>query len=214
MMRADVGNKWVAIDVQTSVVMPVWSDTRVRFRSEAKARVYAAFEEDFSDEQLVAVFEGELEVCCRRGDPNRLRIATDGRVWACYTSLEQVAVRQSDEIFTTLDRPAPMSPEMRAVHEMMRRNEIERERMREMMEREHNERLQRVERALADRTARASDEEKPKAGKPRGSKSQKPESDEGRKAVPERDELEDDELEERSERRRDRKSREKGPERA
>lgn len=208
MMRADVGSKWVAIDVQTSVVMPSWSDTRVRFRSEAKARVYAAFEEDFSDEQLVGVFEGELEVRCRRGDPNRLRIATEGRVWTAYTSLEQVAVRQSDEIFTTLDRPAPMSPEMRAVHEMMRRNEIERERMREAMERDHNERLQRVERALAARASR-SDEKEPKARKPGGAELEEAESGEDREAVPERDERDERTREEPPKRRNSGKGREK-----
>lgn len=59
----------------------------------------------------------------------------DGAIWLRPSSRVQERMKVSTEIFTTLDRPAPMSPEMQAIHRMMRRNEIERERDRQEMER-------------------------------------------------------------------------------
>ena len=58
----------------------------------------------------------------------------DGAIWLRPSSRVQERLKASTEIFTTLDRPAPMSPEMQAIQRMMRRNEIERERDRQEME--------------------------------------------------------------------------------
>ena len=58
----------------------------------------------------------------------------DSDIWLRPSSRVQERLQASPEIFTTLDRPSPMSPEMQAIHRMMRRNEIERERDRQEME--------------------------------------------------------------------------------
>lgn len=55
-------------------------------------------------------------------------------IWVRPSSRVQERLQTSPEIFTTLDRPSPMSPEMQAIHRMMRRNEIEREKDRQAME--------------------------------------------------------------------------------
>lgn len=55
-------------------------------------------------------------------------------IWLRPSSRVQERLQASPEIFTSLDRPSPMSPEMQAIHRMMRRNEIERERDRQKME--------------------------------------------------------------------------------
>jgi len=58
----------------------------------------------------------------------------DGAVFLKPSSRVQERVAQSEQVFTTLDRPAPLSPEMQAISMMMRRNELERERDRKTME--------------------------------------------------------------------------------
>jgi len=58
----------------------------------------------------------------------------DSDIWLRPSSRVQERIQASSEIFTTLDRPSPLSPEMQAIHRMMRRNEIEREKDRQDME--------------------------------------------------------------------------------
>jgi len=55
-------------------------------------------------------------------------------VWLRPSSRVQERLQVSPEIFTTLDRPSPLTPEMQAIHRMMRRNELDRERDRQEME--------------------------------------------------------------------------------
>lgn len=72
-----------------------------------------------------------------------VHIYSDDRVWLKGGARNQLAQKTSDEIFTTLDRPAPMSPEMAAIRRMQRANELERERTRARLielERRNNER--------------------------------------------------------------------------
>ena len=57
-----------------------------------------------------------------------------GDIWLRPSSRVQERLQASPEIFTSLDRPSPLSPEMQAIHRMMRRNEIEREKDRQEME--------------------------------------------------------------------------------
>lgn len=123
----------------TVIKMTENRDSTFDVRSEVRALVYASDTEDFKVEHLVSRCDGQLRVRHRAGDPPYIRIASTGRVWIRFTAIDQTVFTMSDEIFTSLDRPAPLSPEMRAVHEMMRRNEIERERFRsEMFERLEN----------------------------------------------------------------------------
>jgi len=55
-------------------------------------------------------------------------------VWLRPSTRVQERLQRSTEVFTSLDRPAPMSPEMIAIQRMMRKNEIDRERDRQEME--------------------------------------------------------------------------------
>lgn len=97
---------------------------RVTLRAEERTSVYLSRSKDFSDEILCALGEGELNIETRAGD--YLRVKSDGRVWIAVGSKNQFR-EQSDESFTTLDRPAPISPEMAAIMQMMKRNERERQ---------------------------------------------------------------------------------------
>jgi len=75
---------------------------------------------------------GEQEIAVT-GD-GECHFQCNGAIWLRPSSRVQERLKASTEIFTTLDRPAPMSPEMQAIHRMMRRNEMERERDRQEME--------------------------------------------------------------------------------
>jgi len=55
-------------------------------------------------------------------------------VWLRPSTRVQERLQRSQEVFTSLDRPAPMSPEMIAIQRMMRKNEMDRERDRQEME--------------------------------------------------------------------------------
>jgi len=98
----------------------------VLLSSDRRARVFVSQADDFSDEVCASVFEGQLELSVRFG-PARLRIEGAGKVWVKLMATQQAVYRMRDDVFTTLDRPAPVSPEMAAVQRMMRRNELDRE---------------------------------------------------------------------------------------
>ena len=73
-------------------------------------------------QEIVVTGKGEISFSC----------ASD--VWLRPSSRVQERLQKSSEIFTSLDRPSPLTPEMQAIHRMMRRNEIDRERDRQDME--------------------------------------------------------------------------------
>jgi len=73
-------------------------------------------------QEIVVTGEGEISFSC----------ASD--VWLRPSSRVQERLQKSTEIFTSLDRPSPLTPEMQAIHRMMRRNEMDRERDRQEME--------------------------------------------------------------------------------
>jgi len=82
-------------------------------------------------------------------------------IWLRPSSRVQERLQASPEIFTTLDRPAPMSPEMQAIHRMMRRNELEREKDRQEMEKRFADRSREDTRSEPSKDARkASTKEK------------------------------------------------------
>jgi len=73
-------------------------------------------------QEIVVTGQGEITFSC----------ASD--VWLRPSSRVQERLQKSTEIFTSLDRPSPLTPEMQAIHRMMRRNEIDRENDRREME--------------------------------------------------------------------------------
>lgn len=106
---------------------------RVRVRATAPCSVY----EELNDgsEVLLAHFEGETRIAVTG---ERIRVETSGDFQFFDAAVNQTATKTTNEVFTSLDRPAPLSPEMLAVQQMMRRNEIERDLMRQQMERLHD----------------------------------------------------------------------------
>jgi len=111
----------------------------ITLRAEEMARIYSSATKTFKNEVLVAMGEGEFDLKVRA---NRYyRFQSEGRVWLGIEIRDQT-VEQSEETFTTLDRPSALSPEMRAIHELTKRNELERELDRQKMERSFNERMQ------------------------------------------------------------------------
>ena len=73
-------------------------------------------------QEIVVTGEGEITFSCTSD------------VWLRPSSRVQERLQKSTEIFTSLDRPAALTPEMQAIHRMMRRNEIDRQKDREEME--------------------------------------------------------------------------------
>lgn len=100
------------------------------FRSEAPCYVYH-WEEHPSRETLVGYGDQPFEVPMRAG---HWRVECEKRAWVIPPQAMQTVFTESDETYTTLDRPAALSPEMAAISRMMRANEIERERTRLQME--------------------------------------------------------------------------------
>ena len=101
-------------------------------------------------EQLIIVTgQGEITFSC------------DSDIWLRPSSRVQERLQKSTEIFTSLDRPAALTPEMQAIHRMMRRNEIERQKDREDMEKRFADRSRENARSKPSKDAsKASSEEK------------------------------------------------------
>ena len=107
---------------------------RVVFRAEGETRLYTQKEEDGEDTFLCS-FSGDCEVLIDRPHTVFLQVVSEARVWVSGFSKHKTSYKVSDRVFTSLDRPPPLTPEMRAVHEIQRRNEIERQKMWNEMER-------------------------------------------------------------------------------
>lgn len=134
--------KWRGIDELT------WMPRgRTRMRASAPCSVFEVMAD--GTEVLVAHFEGEIRAAITG---EAVRVETDGTFQFLDPCVNQIAHKTTNEVFTSLDRPSPLSPEMLAVQQMMRRNEIERDLMRQQMEKFRDEtRAQAVE-AAAIRT--------------------------------------------------------------
>lgn len=105
---------------------------RVSFRATHECFVFEADDEDGTDATLVCVFTGEVRALITKPF---VSIQTEGDFWWFDKAIVQTVQRPSDEVYTSLDRPAPLSPEMLAIERMTRKNEIERENMRAEFER-------------------------------------------------------------------------------
>jgi len=110
---------------------------RVVFRAEGDARLYTQKEED-GDDTFLCAFTGDCEVLIDRPHTVLLQVVSETRVWVSGFSKQKTAYKVSDRVFTILDRPPPMSPELRTLHEIQRRNELERAKMWDEMERKVN----------------------------------------------------------------------------
>jgi len=63
-----------------------------------------------------------------------LNFKSESPVFIKPSARVQDRIAQSEEVFTSLDRPAPLTPEMMAISRMLRQNEIQREKDRARME--------------------------------------------------------------------------------
>ena len=81
---------------------------------------------------IVGFGKGEQEITVT--GKGEISFQCDSPIWLRPASKIQERLQNSKEIFTTLDRPAPMSPEMAAIYRMQRKNEMQRERDRHEFE--------------------------------------------------------------------------------
>lgn len=100
------------------------------FRSDGFCYVYWTGKRD-DEEILVGYGQEPFEI---EMHPGQFRVASDNRVWIAQRGIQQFTEAASDEVFTTLDRPAPLSPEMAAIARLVRQNELERQVMRSRFE--------------------------------------------------------------------------------
>lgn len=107
---------------------------KLMFRAEQAAFVYGSVDGTFDDEMLLATFVGDGEVTWTQSRAY-VRVSSKGRVWFKTFSQMQTLHRMSDTKYTTLDRPAALSPEMQAVMRMLKHNENEREKLRNEQQR-------------------------------------------------------------------------------
>jgi len=118
---------WRTIDDLSSI-----KPGRVTMRASEQTSVYEADDETGEGATLVALFTGEVRVTITKPC---LQVLTEGEFYWYDPAVDQTARKTSDLVFTTLDRPSPLSPEMLAIQQLMRRNEIERDHTRAEMER-------------------------------------------------------------------------------
>ena len=121
-------HKYTLVDGET--VYQQTAKGTVAVRSETTSYLYF-WETDPKEEILAGYGDEPFDV---ELTPGYFRIACDNRAWIAPQQVNQLQERSTDEVFTTLDRPSPLSPEMLAIQRMMRANEIEREKMRERIE--------------------------------------------------------------------------------
>jgi len=77
---------------------------------------------------------GDCSCACVVTGDGELTFKSDSPVFIKPSARVQDRIAQSEEVFTSLDRPAPLTPEMLAISRMLRQNEIQRENDRRKME--------------------------------------------------------------------------------
>ena len=87
---------------------------------------------------------GDLVIDLKR--PSMVQFDTEGKIHVYPRAVTQTQEKSSERVFTTLDRPAPMSPEMLAIYHMQRKNELEREWQRKEFEKRYEEQERRIRR--------------------------------------------------------------------
>jgi len=138
---------------------------RVTVRATERCEIYESNDPEGEDKHLVALFEGETRINLRGP---YFTVLTKGHFYWLNAAVDQSYSKQYPDVkFTSFDRPSPLSPEMRAIHEMQRRNELERERFREQVEREANERIERLRADIGkDRVSAPKDKAQTQTPKP------------------------------------------------
>jgi len=122
---------WSILPSEEYIMMGGVYGSTLFFRAEVSATAFFT-EDEWKTEVLCGHGVGESEITIR-GKARPLRIVSNGRVWIKDTKRDQTKVIIDPDVFTTLDRPPLLSPEMLAVQQMLKRNEIERERERSAM---------------------------------------------------------------------------------
>lgn len=118
----------------------------ITVRAENRTHIY-----DRVSGTLVGIADPECRIKISAEAEISLVHASEDLVWYQTTKKVSPALKSSPTKFTTLDRPPPLTPEMRAVHEMSRRNEIAREQMRLEMEKRYEQLEKRTRRAEGGR---------------------------------------------------------------
>jgi hypothetical protein len=102
--------------------------TNVHFRQTSEAYVYQR--NDDEDWVLAGYGKDPFVINMEIGE---FKIESKGKVYMASEIADQTAYVVSDEKYTSLDRPPPLSPEMQAIRRMVRANEIARDKqMREL----------------------------------------------------------------------------------
>ena len=104
---------------------------KIMLRSEQPIHVYGSEQKNFKTEILLGYADnGEIEVMWDRKNAF-VRVQSEGRVWFKTFEAAHPVERTSETVYTSLERPSNLSPEMQAIMRMVRKNEIEREQQRE-----------------------------------------------------------------------------------
>lgn len=131
---------------------------RVRVRAEQQCRLFVEFD---GEEVLAGLGVGHIDLEVVDGV---LRVESKGRVWVSVEARSQKTLRPTTEVYTTLDRPEPLSPEMAAIYRLSRQNELARERDRAEMERKYQDVIAKRTATVPDR----GDSQSPKSGVSKG----------------------------------------------
>ena len=119
--------------VPSGDVLQLTSKQRLTVRCENFALVYGSDNPKFKDETMLGGGSIQFEIMA---GPGFVRFETEGRIWIDNNCADQLITKTTEEVFTSLDRPSPLTPEMAAIHRMMRQNEIAREHDRAQMMKE------------------------------------------------------------------------------
>lgn len=98
------------------------------FRAESFARIYVASSEEFEDEILAGIGEGDLECEVIGFGPLWVRFESEGRLWLRSEEIGQRTIAVYGTSFTEVMTRGNVSPEMKYMQQMLRQQELDRRR--------------------------------------------------------------------------------------
>jgi hypothetical protein len=99
----------------------------ILLRLEQPGCVYGADNPGFAEELLLGKGDGQLEIEAFGFGDLYVRVDTEGRCWLQERAGNQTVHKMHEEVFTSLERPPKLSPEMEMIYRMSRQNELMRE---------------------------------------------------------------------------------------
>jgi hypothetical protein len=127
MERFRTRGDWATLSTNEVIEWSGNNRAAILLRLEQPGCVYGSDNPGFAEELLLGKGDGQIEIEAFGFGDLYVRVDTEGRCWVQERAGDQTVHKMHEEVFTSLERPPKLSPEMEMIYRMSRQNELMRE---------------------------------------------------------------------------------------